>query len=182
MNQSISLLVAAAVCSCSYGTDVNSHEYPIYRGTVTDLATGVALVAFCAVTTAEHSDRVVFEAAPGSVVEEEVLYEGRQEKYTGGVPPQRDEAFWCSDVPTVYDRPLEFWGCLRGHDADPPASIMAIEQRGNAFSNGASSGYALKLQIRHSGVLNLQLDPQCLSEMGMTDGAVSHVRAELTVQ
>jgi hypothetical protein len=183
MNGLLTVPFALGMCSC-VGPHTSSHDYGIYFGTVKDTSTGTTLSSFCTSVAVERSSVIVFSAAPGSVVEEEVLFEWRTEKYPGSVPPQRDEAFWCSGAPEVYDRLNELWNCLRSTDSDPPATILAIEQRGQLGDKGSSSGYALKLEVRHPGVLHLAFDSQCRADRSssLSDATVSSPWAELTIQ
>jgi hypothetical protein len=119
------------------------------------------------------------------MVEEEVFVEGRTERYKGGEEaPERDASFWCSDVPELYVRPTTFWACLRAADDDPPATIMAIEPRGEIALNGASSGYALMLQVQHPGVLRVIFDAQCLIDASDStpDAGMPVPHGELTIQ
>ena len=175
-------LLAAGICSCD--VHASSHDYGIYFGKVKDTSSGATLSSFCTSVAVERSNIIVFSATPGSVVEEEVVFEWRTETYPGSVPPQRDEAFWCSSTPEVYRRDNLFWPCLRSTDSDPPATILAIEPRGQLGDKGSSNGYALKLEVRHPGALHVAFDSQCLSEHSSTysDAAVSRPWGELTIQ
>jgi hypothetical protein len=154
--------VALGALSC---TELNArwNDHQIFYGAVREPGTGATLTTFCAETSVERADAIVFSAPVGAIVEEEVFLEGRTEKYKGSAP-ERDQTFWCSDVAQLYVRPADLWVCLRTVDDDPPANIMAVEPRGEMGANGASSGYALTLQIRHPGVLRVILDAQCLRE------------------
>jgi hypothetical protein len=167
-------------------TELNArwNDHQVFFGTVRQPAAGATLANFCAETSVAHSDVIVFSAPVGAMVIEEVFVEGRTEKYTGTVPPDRDGAFWCSDAPQLYLRPVQPWICLRAGDDDPPAALSKVEPRGEMGTNGSSSGYALELEVRHAGVLRLVFDPQCLEERagpGFDAGAlVPH--GELTIR
>jgi hypothetical protein len=182
MNSRSVALLAAGICSCD--VHASSHDYGIYFGTVKDTSSGATLSAFCRSVTVERSSFIVFSAAPGSVVEEEVVLEWRKETYPGSVPPQRDEAFWCSAALEVFRHDYRFWPCVRSTDSDPPAVILAIEPRGQLGDKGSSTGYALKLEIRHPGVLYVAFDSRCLSEHSSTysDTTVSRPWGELTIR
>lgn len=185
------LVLLAALCASSC-TELSARwsDHQVFFGSVREPATGASLTTFCAQTTAERSAVIAFSAAPGARVEEEVVLEGRTEKYFGSAPPERDEAFWCSDVAQVYLRPLQPWICLRAADEDPPAAILAVEPRGEIVSNGMSSGYALALEVRRSGVLRVLFDEECLrEELGITadagpdvDGGAPVSWGELSIQ
>jgi hypothetical protein len=175
-------LGAFCLLSC---TELNArwNDHQVFFGTVRDSANGVALTTFCADTSVDRAEVIVFSAPVGSVVEEEVFVEGRTEKYKGDTPPERDGAFWCSDVPQVYLHPLYPWVCLRAADDDPPATILAAEPRGEIADNGSSSGYALDLEVRHAGILRVVFDADCLREHAdpSSDAGVPAMRAEMTI-
>ena len=156
--------LALGLCSCSFEEHVSGHDYRIYFGTVKDMNTGTSLSTFCTNPEVERSKVIVFSAPAGSIVEEEVLFEWRQEKFPGSVPPQRDETFWCGTAPETYNRPVEYWICLQSTDSDPAATILAVERRGELGEKDSSSGYALKLQVRHPGVLHIAYSAKCLAE------------------
>jgi hypothetical protein len=180
------LLLAATlpVISCTTDLQSNSHEQFLHYGSVRDVGTGATLVTFCGGGHATQSDVIVFSAPTGSVVEEEVFFEGRTEKYQGAMPPERDQAFWCSASPEVYLRPVNYWTCLRASDPDPPATISSIERRGVLGVKETSSGYALKLEVRHPGVLRLIFDPACVRSQSDSFGDAAGTpvpHAELTI-
>jgi hypothetical protein len=151
---------------------------------VRDSATGITLTEFCADASIEHADSVVFSAPAGTTVIEEAFVEGRTEKYFGDLPPERDAAYWCSDAAVVYLHPVNPWICLRGPDEDPPATILSLEPRGEIAVNGASSGYALTLEVQHRGVLRVVLDEQCLTDHAFrtSDAGAPVPWAEATVE
>lgn len=177
---------SAAVCTISCVPDLqsNSHDHQLFHGKVRNANTGETLLTFCHGTGVDRSKIVVFSAPAGSIVEEEVLFEGRQEKYHGAIPPTRDEAFWCGSAPEVYLRPADYWVCLRGADADPPATILSVDRRGELGDKDGSSGYALKLEVRHPGVLRVTFDVPCLLQRTnlFSDALVPSVEGELTIQ
>jgi hypothetical protein len=178
-------VLAFYLCGCDGKLDVRSHQASLYFGSVRDVATRTTLSSFCAEVNTPRAERIVFSASAGQVVEEEVLFEMRSEDYRGGVPPQRDERHWCTTPLEVIDRWIEYWICLRTVDADPPASIVGFEPRGTLGVRESSSGYALKLEVHHPGVLNLALGQQCLREHAQSpsDPVVhSPPFAELTIQ
>jgi hypothetical protein len=176
-------LAALGTLSC---TELNArwNDHQVFFGTVRESATGEVLTNFCAETTIEHSEAIVFSALPGTTVEEELFIEGRTEKYTGAVPPDRDEAFWCTDVPQVYLRRVSPWICLRAADDDPPVTILAVEPRGEMGARDSSSGYALELQVQRAGVLRVVLDAECVSERSdpLVDAGAPIPHGELTVR
>lgn len=176
---------ALSALSCTGDLDARLSEYQLLHGAVRDLNSGATLFTFCRGLGLEQSEVVVFSAPPGAIVEEEVLIEGRSEKYHGGVPPSRDDAFWCSSAPEVYLRPIGYWSCLRAAEADPPASILSVERRGELGIKETSSGYALKLEVRHPGVLRTFFDPACMaiqSGSPLSDAAMPVAHGELTIQ
>ena len=183
MNRVLGPFVLSAI-SCLPDLQSNSHDYQVFHGTVRNMNTGETLLTFCHGLGIDRSQVVVFSASAGSVVEEEVLFEGRQEKYRGGIPPLRDEAFWCSAAPEVYFRPGDVWTCLRAADHDSPATILSVERRGELLDKDGSSGYALKLEVRHPGVLRVVFDVPCLIQHGssISDALVPSVESELTIQ
>jgi hypothetical protein len=164
------------------------NDHQVFFGTVRESGTDTALTTFCSLGSVEHGTVIVFSASAGTMVEEEVLVEGRTEKYFGGIPPDRADSFWCSDGPELYIRPSRPWICLRAADDDPPAAILAVEARGEIGPTGASSGYALELEVRRPGVLHLTYDEQCLQERfdisagGGADAGALIPWAELTIQ
>lgn len=174
-----------ALCGLSC-TELNArwNDHQVFFGTVREPSTGATLKTFCAESSADHSEVVVFSASTGAIVEEEVFVEGRTEKYTGTVPPERETGFWCTDAPQFYQRPANHWTCLRAADDDPPAAILSVEPRGEMGPNGSSSGYALELQVLHPGVLHVILDEQCLGERtdAGVDGGAPMSQGELTIQ
>jgi hypothetical protein len=100
----------------------------------------------------------------GARIEEQVVLEARTEHYEGA-EPNRDRSFWCSDVPTVDKnaarRIADINTCFVVADADPPAKIVAIDARGVMPGHGLSTGYALRLEILHPGVLHIVGDDAC---------------------
>jgi hypothetical protein len=181
-NRLPALLIALCALSC---TELSArwNDHPVFFGSVREAGTGAMLTTFCATTSVERSEVIVFSAPAGSMIQEEVFVEGRTEKYWGGTPPDRPEAFWCSDAPQVYLGPATPWVCLRAADDDPPATILAVEPRGEIGDNG-SSGYALALQVERPGVLRVVLDEQCLRDRFdfAPDAAAPIARGELTIQ
>jgi hypothetical protein len=178
-------LLALHVCACEGTLHVNSHQVSLYFGTVRDVSSRAILSSFCADMNTPRAQRIVFSASAGQVVEEEVLFESRAATYRGGVPPQRDETYWCTTPLEVIDRRIEHWICLRTVDSDPPARIIGVQPRGTLGVRQSSSGYALELEIRHPGVLNLALDQQCLREHAESPSApvvLTPPFAELTIQ
>jgi len=181
MKALLTIPLALGLGSCSMETHNSVHQYSIYFGAVKDTNTGATLSTFCTYTDVARSSAIVFSAAPGSFVEEEVLFESRQEEFAGSTPPERDEAFWCSDAPVTYLRNNEYWICLHSTDSDPPATILAVERRGQLGEKDSSSGYALKLQVRHPGVLHVAFNAQCLLDHAGRTG-VPVPWGELTIQ
>ena len=184
MNPRFLCPVALCAISCVRDLQSNSHDYQVFHGTVRNMSTGGTLLTFCHGLGIDRSQVVVFSAPAGSVVEEEVLFEGRLEKYRGGMPPVRDEAFGCSAAPEVSFRPGDVWTCLRAADPDPPATILSVDRRGELLDKDGSSGYALKLEVRHPGVLHVVFDAPCLIQHGssISDALVPGVEGELTIQ
>jgi len=176
------LLGALGAASC---TELSArwNDHRVFLGTVRDATTGTTLATFCAETSVEHSDAIVVSAPAGTTVEEEVFVEGRTEKYFGDSPPERDSAFWCTDGAVTYLHPVDPWICLRAADDNPPATILALEPRGEMAANGSSSGYALELQVERPGVLRVVLDEQCLKDNSFPtpDGGAPVPRGEVTI-
>jgi hypothetical protein len=174
-----------AVCGLSC-TELSAqwNDHRVFFGAVRESGTGATLTTFCAETSVERAQAIIFSAPAETMVVAEVSVEGRTEKYKGDAPPDRDAAFWCSDVPQVYLYPVEPWTCLRAADDDPPAKILAIEPRGEVAARGASSGYALDLQVRHPGVLRVVFEAECLREHfdSLPDAGAPEIRGELTIQ
>jgi hypothetical protein len=176
--------LAFLLVGCVGDLQSNSHEYSLVRGSVRMVNTNETLLTFCqGGFVADRSGLVQFSAPAGSVVQEEVLFEGRTEKYHGGVPPVRDDAFWCGPTPNVYLRPVEYWTCLRNADADPPATILNVEQRGELGLKESSSGYALTLEVRHPGILRVVFDVPCLLKHTdvFSDAVAPRALGELTI-
>ena len=162
MNRIFALVGALSGLSC---TELSArwNDHQVFFGSVRDVETGETLTTFCALTSVERSEVVVISAPAGATVEEEAFVEGRTEKYFG-TAPERADTFWCSDAAKLYLRPSQPWVCLHAADDDPPATILAVEPRGEVGASGASSGYALRLQIQRPGVLRVKLDAKCLHQ------------------
>ena len=182
MKALLTLPFAVGLTSCSMEENVSVHQSGIYFGTVKDTNTAATLSTFCRYADVVRSSAIVFSAAPGSLVEEEIFFEWREEKFAGSIPPERDEAFWCGAAPVTYQRPTDYWICLHSTDVDPPATILAVERRGE-LGQKASSGYALKLEVRHPGVLHVAFNAPCLAEHSHSyPGGVPGSWGELTIQ
>jgi hypothetical protein len=181
MNRAFALCAALSGMSC---TELSArwNDHLVFFGTVRESDAETTLAQFCAETSVEHADVIVFSAPAGAMVEEEVFVEGRTEKYWG-TPPERTAAFWCTDEPVSYLHPVRPWTCLRQADDDPPATILAVEPRGEMGVMGWSSGYALKLEVQRPGVLRVVLDEGCLREHSAydPDAGTSDPREEMTI-
>ena len=176
--------VAGALCGMSC-TQLSArwNDHLVFFGSVREVGADTTLATFCAENSVERSDAIAFSAPAGTVVEEEVFLEGRTEKYWG-VAPERPETFWCTDEAVTYIHPVGPWTCLRQADDDPPAIILAVEPRGEMGLTGWSSGYALKLEVQHPGVLHVVFDENCLREhvASNPDGGAPVPRGEVTIK
>ena len=130
-------------------------------------ASGHTLVHVCSDFNASDSrSKLRFSAEPGSVVEEEVLNEGRLDYYESHDAPHRDTAYWCDStaLDPAWTRNLQTVNtCIVVTDDDPPAKILSIEPRG-IISGKVSSGYTMKLEVLHSGVLHVRFDKACKAQ------------------
>jgi hypothetical protein len=182
MNRAFALAGALSAMSC---TELSArwNDHLVFYGTVRESGTETTLTNFCAETSVEHSDAIAFSAPAGTRVEEEVLIEGRTEKYWG-VQPERPDTFWCTNEPLPYLHPVRPWTCLREADEDPPATILAVEPRGEMGISGWSSGYALTLEIQHPGVLHVVFDENCLRELSGfdSDAGTPDPQGEVTIK
>lgn len=178
------LALAGALCALSC-TELSArwNDHLVFYGNVRESGTETTLSTFCAETSVEHSDVIAFSAPAGTMVEEEVLIEGRTEKYWG-VEPERPETFWCTQEALPFLHPVRPWICLRQADDDPPATIVAVEPRGEMGVSGWSSGYALKLEVQHPGVLQVVFDEDCLREHSGydSDAGTPVPRGEVTIK
>jgi hypothetical protein len=137
---------------------------------VKDLSSDQTLVEVCAFRVDPDARAMMrFRAQAGSVVEEQVLLEGRSEDFEGHDPVHGGQQFWCSDAPktdaTAARRLASVNTCIVVADADPPARIIDIEPRGLFPGPGLSTGYALRLEILHPGVLHVVDDEECRAKV-----------------
>ena len=175
--------LALALGSCSVEDHVGVHQYSIYFGTVKDTNTGATLSTFCTNPTVERSRAIVFSAAPGAFVEEEVLFESREEKLAGSIPPERDEAFWCSAAPETYLRNNEYWICLQSIRQQSSGDHLGRR----APRSARRKGFEQRLRAQTAGsafrVLHVAFSAQCLeAHSDSYTGGVPVPWGELTIQ
>jgi hypothetical protein len=142
----------------------------VILGSVKDLASGKVLAEICVQrgdylsANPQTQPLMKVHASEGARIEEQIVLEGRTEHYEG-TEPNRDRSFWCSDAPKVDNnaasRIANINTCFVAADADPPAKIVAIDARGVMIGHGLSTGYALRLEILHPGVLRIIGDDAC---------------------
>lgn len=162
------LSLGASACStpCLSGECGGVQDTDVLRAKVTDVSSGETLVEVCAKKSDPDAHaKVRFRARAGATVEERVLFETVTEEYQGhDAPVHAGSAFWCSDVPKHLGggtgRLLSANICLEVSDEDPPAKILEIAPRGDVFGQ-RSTGYTLKLEILHSGLLHVRLNGEC---------------------
>ena len=131
----------------------------------------------------EHSDAIVFSAPAGSTVEVGSVRRGAHGEVLRH-PSRTGRSLLVHRRAAGLPSPGRPWICLRAADDDPPATILAVEPRGEIAVSGSSSGYALKLEVRHPGVLRVVFDEECLREHFVydSDAGAPIPRGEVTIR
>jgi len=184
------LLLGLGMPGCVMGdTQAFSGENDIARVEVTRPADSAVLYSGCFVTSPGGTDPppVRFRAAPSDVVKEHVVpLHVDKVSFNHNRPELRDlanTAYWCSDEDLAYATRADSSGarCFRAMDADPPATIEAIDldNAHTAVSQGVTyliaDGYTLTLRVVHPGVLHVAVGTPC------TTSGTGTSRAELEI-
>jgi hypothetical protein len=178
--------------ACSPGeTQVTVRETIIFRGTVTDADSGGVLTSFCAeeasgpvagaATYSRYADVIHVKAGAGKRLREQIQWERRMDRIEGPAPPERDEAFWCGGGGQIETNApvLTGWACMTAVPPNPAATVQDVQPLGGA-SGGYAEGYALTVQVAHTGVVWTTYDAQC--SLDQYKKAISTQIGEMTIE
>jgi len=180
----VAMLLSPIVSACNPVTqDLDHSATSLFRWTVVDRDSEIALTAGCAFSGVDHSNRIKVHAAPGAHLAETITWEDVT-KESSAVLPENDEAYWCADQGSVQTKRVASLysglNCLKASDPDPPAVVESISLVNE--QSQLASGRTLALLIVRTGTLNLTFDVPCDPEWAHDGGPTAPVWAELTME